>query len=215
MFQSCSESSTVSFISEEVSQEHNGAVVPYRSEVAVTWACANSKRDEHFVASEMLAVFKDKTVLWIRRVKKGNLANFPSLEETFTEEASLYPDFVSKIVEHLQILCTSFDDYFPCGELQLCDDWIRHSFKQNMKDFEDDTYIKENLIELRKKILETYPAMAKKALTVLVAFVNIYLCETGVFPSSSHQKQEQKAAGSSTTKIPRFNAIVNEKQQRH
>ncbi|XP_071750018.1 protein FAM200C-like [Lepeophtheirus salmonis] len=146
----------------------------------------------------MLAVFKDKTVLWIRRVKKGNLANFPSLEETVTEEASLYPDFVSKIVEHLQILCTSFDDYFPCGELQLCDNWIRHSFKQNMKDFEDDTYIKENLIELRKKSwnqngvcrwsfgailgfsVGNVSCNVKEGSHCARGFVNIYLCETGV-----------------------------------
>ena len=87
--------------------------------------------------------------MFIRRVKKGNLADFPSLEETVTEDASLHPDLVSKIVEHLHILCTSFDDYFSCGELQPCDDWIRHPFKQNMEDVDDDSNIKEDLIELR------------------------------------------------------------------
>ena len=54
-------------------------------------------------ASEKLAAFKEKLALWIRRVKTGKLINFPCLEETVTEDASLHPDLVAKIVEHQQM----------------------------------------------------------------------------------------------------------------
>ena len=76
-------------------------------------------------ACEELSAFKNKLLLWIRRIKKENLVYFPSLEETLTEDASLHPDFALKIVEHLQLLCTLFDDYLSCEELQTCNHWIR------------------------------------------------------------------------------------------
>ncbi|XP_068214456.1 protein FAM200C-like [Palaemon carinicauda] len=68
-------------------------------------------------AREKLAAFKEKLVLWIKRVKMGNLVNFPCLEETVTGNSTLPPNFVAKIVEHMQMLCTSFEGYFSCGEL--------------------------------------------------------------------------------------------------
>ena len=67
-------------------------------------------------ACEKLSAFKEKLQLWIRRVKQGNFVNFPSLQETLKESASLHPDLVSTIAEHLQILSTAFDGYFSCGE---------------------------------------------------------------------------------------------------
>ena len=73
------------------------------------------------VACYKQSAFKEKLLLWIRRIKKGNLVNFPSLEETITVDAFLHPNFASKIVKHLQLLCTFFDGYFSCGELQTCD----------------------------------------------------------------------------------------------
>ena len=72
-------------------------------------------------ACEKLSAFKEKLQLWIRRVKQGNFVNFPSLQEKLKESASLHPDLVSTIAEHLQILSTAFDGYFSCGELQTYD----------------------------------------------------------------------------------------------
>ncbi|XP_076325352.1 protein FAM200C-like [Tachypleus tridentatus] len=133
-------------------------------------------------ASAKLAAFKEKLVLWIKRVKMGNLANFPCLEETVTKNSTLHPDFVAKVVEHMQMLRTSFEGYFSCGELQTYDNWILNPFMQNL---EDVSGIKEDLIDLRhnREIqmeftnsqlehfwasqLEAYPALAKKALEVL------------------------------------------------
>ena len=68
-------------------------------------------------ACEKLSVFKEKPQLYIRRVKKGNLVIFSSLQETFEESAFLHPHLVSTIAEHLQILSSAFDGYFSCGEI--------------------------------------------------------------------------------------------------
>ncbi|XP_076308545.1 protein FAM200C-like [Tachypleus tridentatus] len=106
-------------------------------------------------ASAKLAAFKEKLVLWIKRM-----------------------------------LRTSFEGYFSCGELQTYDNWILNPFMQNL---EDVSGIKEDLIDLRhnREIqmeftnsqlehfwasqLEAYPALAKKALEVLVPFATTYL----------------------------------------
>ena len=40
---------------------------------------------------EKLNAFKEKLHLWCRRVKRGNLSNFPSLEEMTDDDESLIP----------------------------------------------------------------------------------------------------------------------------
>ncbi|XP_068207406.1 protein FAM200C-like [Palaemon carinicauda] len=133
-------------------------------------------------ASEKLAAFKEKLVLWMKRVKRGNLVNFSFLEETVTENSTLPPNFVAKIVEHMQMLCTSFDGYFSCGELQACNIWSLNPFMRNLEDVDDDGSIIEDLIDMRHNHgiqmefancqldhflasqLEAYPALATKAL---------------------------------------------------
>ena len=130
-------------------------------------------------------------------MKKGNLDNFPSLDETLTEGASLHSDFASKIVEHLQLLCTSFHGYFLCRELQTCDHWIRHPFRMNLEVIDNGSDIAEDLIDMKNNCeiqmkffdgslehfwaspLETYSVFAEKALAVSVSFATTCLCKTG------------------------------------
>ena len=122
--------------------------------------------------------------------------NYPFLEETFTDDVSLHPDFASKTVEHLHVQGTFFDDYFSCGELQTCDHWIRHLFRKNLKGIDDDN-ITEGHIDMKNNCgiqikfsdsslehfcashLEMYPVLAEKALAVLVPFATTYLYEIG------------------------------------
>ena len=99
-----------------------------------------------------MSAFKEKLQLCIRRVKKGNLVNFPSLQETLEESAFLHPPLVSTIAEHLQILSTAFDGYLSCGEIQTCDYWIGHPFKVNLEEIDDNNDIMEDLIDMRNNI---------------------------------------------------------------
>ena len=133
-------------------------------------------------ACEKLSAYKEKLQLCIRRVKKGNLVHFPSLQETLEESASLHPPLVSTIAEHLQILSIAFDGYFSCGEIQTCDYWIRHPFKVNLEEIDDNSDIMEDLIDMRNNTgikmefsddslenfwasqLETYPVWKKRLL---------------------------------------------------
>ncbi|XP_068229400.1 protein FAM200C-like [Palaemon carinicauda] len=95
------------------------------------------------------------------------------------------------MVEHMQMLCTSFDGYVSCGELQACNIWILNPFMQNLEDVDDDGSIKEDLLDMRHNRgiqmeftnshvdhflasqLEAYPALATKALKVLL-YTNIH-----------------------------------------
>ncbi|XP_068229365.1 protein FAM200C-like [Palaemon carinicauda] len=189
-------------------------------------------------ASKKLAAFKEKLVLLIKRVKRWNLVNFPCLEETVTENSTLPPIFVAKNVEQMQRLCTSFDGYFSCGELQACNIWILNPFMQNLEDLDDDVSIKEDLIDMRHNRgiqmeftnsqldhflasqLEAYPALVTKALEVLVPFATAYLCEQG-FSCLLHIKTKSRNQLNSihdmrvalSTKTPRFDAIMEKKQQ--
>ena len=194
-------------------------------------------------ACEKLSAFKEKLQLCIRHIKKGNLVNFPSLQETLQESVSLHPPLVSTIAEHLQILSTAFDGYFSCGEIQTCDYWIRNPFKVNMEEIDDNSLyafidFMEDLIDMRNNTgiklefsddslenfwasqLETYPVLAKKALTVLVPFATTYLCETR-FSCLVHIKTKSRNRLDSqhnmrvalSTKTPRFDVIINRKQQ--
>ena len=79
------------------------------------------------------------------------MVDFPSLEETLTEDTFLHSDFASKIVEHLLLLSTLFDGYFSCGELQTYDHWVRHPFRMNSEGIDDDSDITEALIDMKNK----------------------------------------------------------------
>ncbi|XP_068221707.1 protein FAM200C-like [Palaemon carinicauda] len=137
----------------------------------------------------------------------GNLVNFPCLEETVTENSTLPPAFVAKIVEHTQLLCIFFDGYFSCGELQSCNNWILNPFMQNLED-DDDGSVKEDLIDMRHNRgnqmeftnsqldhfwasqLEAYPAIAMKTLKVLVSFASTYVSKDFLVYFTSKRKAE-------------------------
>ncbi|XP_068240044.1 protein FAM200C-like [Palaemon carinicauda] len=168
----------------------------------------------------------------------GNLVNFLCLEETVTENSTLPPTFVAKIVEHMQLLCISFDGYFSCGELQACNNWILNPFMQNLEDDDDNGSIKEDLIDMRHNRgnkmeftnsqldhfwasqLEAYPAIATKTLKVLVSFASTYLCEQG-FSCLLHIKTKSRNRLNSehdmrvalSTKTLRFDVIMAKIQQ--
>ena len=67
----------------------------------------------------MLNAFKEKLHLWCRQVKRGNLSNFPSLEEVTDEHKSLIPGVRKENMNDLEILSTLFDGSFRAGELKI------------------------------------------------------------------------------------------------
>ncbi|XP_037800341.1 protein ZBED8-like [Penaeus monodon] len=98
---------------------------------------------------EKLNAFKDKLYLWCRRVKKGNLSNFPSLERgDDSESSSLIPSVCGEIVAHLEVLSMSFDRYFDVGKLESSKDWIMNPYAFDLNKMSDDVELKD-LIELR------------------------------------------------------------------
>ena len=108
----------------------------------------------------------------------------------------------------------------------------------NLEDTDDDSDIMEDLIDMKNNCgiqmefsygslrhfwasqLETCPVLAEKALAVLVPFATTYLCETG-FSCLLHIKSktrnrwdpEHDIQVALSTKTPRFDPIINRKQQ--
>ncbi|XP_068246891.1 protein FAM200C-like [Palaemon carinicauda] len=151
-----------------------------------------------FPASEKFAAFKEKLVLWM--------------------------------------LFTFFDGYFSCGEIQACNNWILNLFMQNLEDVDDDGSIREDLIDMIHNLgiqmeftnsqlvhfwasqLEAYPALATKALEVLVPFATTYLCEQGFFYQLHIKTKNRNRLNSEhdmrvviSTKTKRFDAIMEKK----
>ena len=58
-----------------------------------------------------LDAFNNMLCLWCWRVKRGNVSNFPSLEEIVDdiESSGLIPSVSKEIVAHLEVLSTLFD----------------------------------------------------------------------------------------------------------
>ena len=73
-------------------------------------------------AREKLSAFIHKLPVWKRRVENCNFANFPNLDSIFVDQEDLL--LVNQICTDLKGLMTSFDGYFPNGDLNVRDDWI-------------------------------------------------------------------------------------------
>lgn len=191
---------------------------------------------------EKLKAFKEKLHLWCRRVKRGNLSNFPSLEEMVDEDESLIPSVCEEIVNHLEILSKSFDGYFGGGELETSEEWILNPYSYNL-DYtcmSDDEKLKDDLIELRtnrvlemqfeSKTLEQYwclamdmfPRLCEKALSVFIPFATTYLCESGFSALLSIKTKSRNRLGAQadmriaiSNKVPRFEKLLSNKQEQN
>ena len=93
----------------------------------------------------MLWSFKEKLLLWCRRIKRGSLSNFPSLEEVTHKNESLITNVREEIINNLKILSKSFDGV---GELETSEDWIINPYSLNMYYMPDNESLKDKLIEL-------------------------------------------------------------------
>ena len=87
-------------------------------------------------ASEKRSAFIHKLPVWKRRVENCNFASFPNFDNIFQDNREDLP-LVNQICTHLEGLMTSFNGYFPNGDLNVRDGWIRGPFLFNFDSIED------------------------------------------------------------------------------
>lgn len=190
-------------------------------------------------ACDRLRAFKNKLLLWIARIKKDNYANFPSLDEIYTEKRTKPTENVMlEICFHLEKLKESFDGYFTPGDLDECDKWIVNPFSFQLENMEDDDNDKECLIELQScqamkliyessslesfwcSALNSFSSLAKRALKIFIPFVTTWLCESG-FSSLLYIKNKYRNTLDPendlriclSQKKPRYDVIIDAKRQ--
>ncbi|KAK3888080.1 hypothetical protein Pcinc_007870 [Petrolisthes cinctipes] len=155
--------------------------------------------DAHYT----VAAFLGKLRLWIRRLEKGVIAQFPTVDEFIEENShdtgSLLQTINKEMSDHLKGLETSMHHYFPESDQETASlQWIIHPFSVPDEAIHDDDFpAKEEWITMRAnealKIefqnqnadcfwisrLADSPTLSKRALKWLVSFSTTYLCEKG------------------------------------
>ncbi|XP_068206219.1 protein FAM200C-like [Palaemon carinicauda] len=96
---------------------------------------------------EKLSALPKKLPMWIKRIERGNSANFPSLDEAASAEEEL--PILSEVKEHLQELIQSVQGYFHLEEGSVAQRWIRDPFLFNLDSMDDNDIMKDDLVELQ------------------------------------------------------------------
>ena len=185
-------------------------------------------------ACDLLRAFRQNLLLGSRRIKQKNFANFLLLNKVIPEYSNLdlEENVKAEVSQHLKALRESFDGYFSLGDLEEPETWIVNPFAFKLEKMGDEDEGKEHLIEMQafqsmkllyvSSSLETfwcsvqteYPALAKRALQVLVPFATTWLCESG-FSSLIYFKYKYRNALDPENdlrivlfhKVPRFEQI--------
>ena len=55
-------------------------------------------------------------------MQRGNISNFPSLEEMVDENGLILPTVREEIMTHLEMLSKAFRGYFAAGELKISEE---------------------------------------------------------------------------------------------
>ncbi|KAF2364600.1 Zinc finger BED-type [Trinorchestia longiramus] len=154
-------------------------------------------------AHHTVAAFLEKLRLWIRRLEKGVIPQFATLDQFIDENShdtgSLLQTINKEMSDHLKGLETSMHHYFPESDQKTASlQWIIHPFSVPDEAIHDDDFpAKEEWITMRAnealKIelqnqnadsfwisrLADSPTLSKRALKLLVSFSTTYLCEKG------------------------------------
>ncbi|XP_014664178.1 PREDICTED: protein FAM200A-like [Priapulus caudatus] len=198
-------------------------------------------RDQSVITlSEKLLAFKEKLVLWKRKLERGRVAAFPSLNAYLEEWEENGIDAIKPIlVNHLDKLTTEFDRYIPDHDLTHAG-WIRDPFQANVDDLSEEIPgLQEQWIELRNEdfsrrqfaemslgqfwtaVKKDKPIIGEEVMKVLVPFGTTYLCEQG-FSALTNIKTKQRNAlepchdlrVALTSIAPRLDSIIANKAQR-
>ncbi|KAF2362759.1 Zinc finger BED-type [Trinorchestia longiramus] len=154
-------------------------------------------------AHHTVAAILGKLRLWIRRLEKGVIAQFPTLDQFIEENShdtgSLLQTINKEMSDHLKGLETSMHHYFPESDQETASlQWIIHPFSVPDEAIHDNDFpAKEKWITMRAnealKIelqnqnadsfwisrLADSPTLSKRALNLLVSFSTTCLCEKG------------------------------------
>ena len=191
-------------------------------------------------ACGLLRAFRQKPLMWSRRIKQKNFASFSLLYKVVPESSNLdlEENVKAEVSQHLEALRESFDGYFSPGDLEEPETWIVNPFAFKLEKMGDEDEGKEHLIEMQasqsmkllyeSSSLETfwcsvqtgYPALAKRALQVLFPFATTWLCESG-FSSLIYLKNKYRNTLDPENdlrivlshKVPRFEQIIAKHKQ--
>lgn len=163
-------------------------------------------RNENILSStDKINAFQKKLTIWKKRIAAGNLEMFPCVFKRNCQEIRLL------ILNHLDTLLTNLDKYFPSISVDQYD-WIRNPFVEFEPSEEQFTLTEEeelasvlndrtlklkhselNLNAFWLLVEKEYPAIAQKALRLLVQFSTSYLCEFGfsALTTIKHKKRAQ------------------------
>ncbi len=160
-------------------------------------------RDENILTStDKLVSFKKKVVIWKNRAEDGNFEMFPLIRKSCIKEMTPI------VFEHLTILEEKINFYFPSLNTEEYD-WVRNPFikipsniglklceEEELASISSDRGLKIKHAELPIDtfwiaIKEEYPSVAKKALSVLMTFLTLYLCELG-FSTLNNMKTKKR-----------------------
>ena len=162
-------------------------------------------RNENIITStEKLRGFQSKLSLWREVVVTGKLDMFPLCYAGHTNT----PELCTVISQHLETLAEKFAHYFP--SLSTTDfDWVRAPFnpfsayansplqeQEQLLDIREDGGLKLLFLELSLDrfwlaVAKEYPAIADRAISVLLPFSTTYLCELN-FSSLTYIKNKHR-----------------------
>ena len=142
-------------------------------------------------------------MLWKKHVAAGNLEMFPSVQLTN------HRDILPLIVQHLESLSSSLSTYFPSISVDKYD-WVRNPFvelescegqftlkeEEELASIASDRTLKLKHAELNMDtfwclVEKEYPAIAERALRLLLLFSTSYMCEFG-FSALSNIKNKNR-----------------------
>ena len=142
-------------------------------------------------STNKLVGLKKKIVIWKNRAKLGEFDMFPTMHTNCTKE------MIPIVVENLTALEENIDHYFPSLNTEKYD-WVRNPFvdvpsnigfklreEEELATISSDRSlkIKHSAVDIDTfwiSIQKEFPALAKKALLVLLQFSTSYLCELGL-----------------------------------
>ena len=114
--------------------------------------------------AEKLSAFKGKLKLWMKKIKDGKTASFPSLSVLLENETFSLIEVKDIIEEHISKLITGFDCYIPENALKYS--WIRNPFNIEAEDLPDETAniskLQEQLIDIQNDQILRYDFQQKK-----------------------------------------------------